>query len=80
MPNILVRNLESETVDELRIRAKRNQRSVQAEVKSIIEEATRSRAGAVERALRLSQEMHRMTRGRDMPDSTDIIREDRESH
>jgi plasmid stability protein len=79
MPNILVRNLEPATVEELRARAKRNERSVQAEVKAILEEATRSRAGAVERALRLSREMHEMTVGRSIPDSADMIRDDRES-
>lgn len=80
MPDILVRNLEPETVAELRARAKRNHRSMQSEVKSILEEAARSRAAAWEGLIRTSDEMLSLTRGAWTEDSADLIREDRESH
>ncbi len=42
MPDYLVRNADDETFEAHRVRAKRNNRSVEAEVKSTIEEATRT--------------------------------------
>jgi plasmid stability protein len=78
MPDILVRNLEPATVEELRARAKRNNRSVQAEVKSILEDATRSRAAAFERLVQHSDAIRNSLRGAHRGDSTDLIREDRD--
>ena len=79
MPDILVRNLEPRTVEELRARATRNHRSVQAELKMIIEDATGSRHEAIARLIKRSDEMREMTRGKHNEDIVDWIREDRES-
>ena len=42
MPNILVRDLDDETVKQIKVRARRNGRSMQSEIKSIIENAALS--------------------------------------
>jgi antitoxin FitA len=80
MPDMLIRNLEPATVEELRARAKRNHRSVAAEAKAILEDATRSRTEAFERLIKLSDKMLAETHGKWTGDSTELIREDRESH
>lgn len=41
MPKLLVRNLEDETIERLKVRARINNRSLQAEVQLILEQATK---------------------------------------
>jgi plasmid stability protein len=77
MAQILVRDLAPETVEQLKQRAKRNNRSLEAEVRAILDdEAARDsrRVEAWDFALRLSKSLE----GRQHSDSTELIREDRE--
>jgi len=75
MAQILVRNLDEKLVESLKRRAKMNGRSLQAEVKTILEQAvTLDMASAREVALKIQA----MFKGRKMVDSVKLIREDRD--
>lgn len=69
MPNILVRDLSPETIRQLKARARRNGRSMQSELKSILEEAARMET--LEPAL-LSAKIRRMLADREHTDSSDL--------
>lgn len=74
MPAIHVRDLSRVTLDRLKARAKRNDRSLQAEIKTILEEAagtdwTRTRTVAAKLRQRLANRIH--------SDSADLITADR---
>jgi len=69
MPNILVRDLTPETVKHLKARAHRNGRSMQAELKNILESA--ARAESLEAAV-LSARIRRMLSGAAHSDSTEL--------
>lgn len=59
-------------VEKLKARARENRRSLQAEVKLVLEQATRfDRATALKRI----EEVRKMLAGRPMSDSTELIRE-----
>ena len=74
MPDILVRGLDEETVKRLKRRAKEHGRSLQSELRQVLENA----AGAsIEEAL-ASARAWREKLGRRFEDSADLIREDRE--
>ena len=74
MAQILVRGLDAKTVDRLKARAKLNGRSLQGEVKLILQGAAGyGREEALE-ALR----KFRKSLGRNFDNSADLIREDRE--
>ena len=75
MAQILVRNIDSETVERLKLRAQRNGRSTQAEVKSVLERAaaTLSMREASEQA----REIRKRIEPRPEMDSALLIREDR---
>jgi plasmid stability protein len=74
MAQILVRDLSPDIVDRLKNRAERNGRSLQGEVKVILESAAKlSMAEAREVARQLRQSLE----GRMTSDSADLIREDR---
>jgi plasmid stability protein len=75
MAQILVRDLGEETVDRLKARARRQGRSLQAEVKSILEEAAKLDSGD---ARALARRIRRRFAGRSFADSSELIREDRE--
>jgi plasmid stability protein len=76
MPEVLVRNLDPDLVERLKVRARRNGRSLQAEVKTILERTVgepsmdefRKAALAVQKKLARSRHS----------DSAALIREDRE--
>jgi plasmid stability protein len=78
MSQILVRDLEPETLERLKQRAKRNRRSLQAEVRLILHEAAvrerradpEARREAFERALANRRELE----GKVHTDSVDIVR------
>lgn len=75
MTQILVQDLSPASVARLKERAERNGRSLQDEVKAILESAAKlsmTEAWEVARQLRRSQE------GRMTSDSADLLREDRE--
>jgi len=74
MPHILVRDLDPNTIGRLKSSAKRHGRSLQGEVKAILEEAapmTMSEFRAV------SEKWHKYLKGRKFSDSAKLIREDR---
>ena len=77
MAQILVRGLDSKTVERLKKRAKRNQRSLEAEVRLILVEAEpddeRRRV-----AFEFADDMRRRYAGKFVGDSTDMIRQDRD--
>jgi len=70
MPNILVRDLSPETIKQLKSRAHRNGRSMQSELKSILEGAARMES--LDAAI-LSATIRRMLGDRDHTDSTDLM-------
>lgn len=77
MPSILVQGLNPRTVERLKERAHVNGRSLQQEIKEILERA----AGTLtmREARRLSEQWrHRLSR-RSLTDSARLIREDRDS-
>jgi plasmid stability protein len=75
MPQILVRNLGKQTVDRLKRKARSEGRSLQAEAKSILEQAALSDPGS---ARRLADKVGLLFRGRKMADSVALLRESRE--
>ncbi len=66
MPNILIRDLSPETIRQLKARAHRSGRSMQSELKSILEEAARTQS--LDAAL-LSAQIRRMLGDRQHTDS-----------
>lgn len=76
MAQILVRNLDEEVVNRLKKRAQSQGRSLQAEVKSILEEAARFDK---EDLLRKLDEVRKSLRKKKFSDSTKIIREFRDA-
>ncbi len=79
MAQIIVRRLSDELVRRLKIRAKSHQRSLEAEVRSILEASSEEDDEAArEAAFQFAAEMRRRTAGRITGDSADLIREDRD--
>jgi hypothetical protein len=75
MAQILVRNVAKPVVDRLKRRARRGGRSLESEVRAILEQAARvDPAGARELVDRIRAQF----RGRRFPDSAELIREDRD--
>ena len=78
MAQILVRNLNEKTVKALKKRAKSQGRSLQAEVKLILEEVANSEKVDMETAKKMLEELRKKLKGRKFSDSAELIREDRE--
>lgn len=76
MAQVLVRDLDEKTVKRLKARAQRRGRSLQVELKTILEDAARSDSD-LEKAKRLAAELRRELAGRKFSDSTELIAEDR---
>ncbi|MFI5340476.1 MAG: hypothetical protein ACHQ7N_11635 [Candidatus Methylomirabilales bacterium] len=74
MPQLLVRNLDEGTITRLKALAKRHGRSLQGQVKIVLEEAATLPAGEVSA---LVQEWQRRLARRRFSDSARIIRKDR---
>jgi plasmid stability protein len=74
MAQILVRNLSDEVVERLKRRAAGQGRSLQAEVKGILEQAASIDA---EEARQLASRVRRRFGDREFSDSTDLVREGR---
>ncbi len=76
MPQVLVRNLDKETIDALKLRAGRHRNSLQAELKRILEEASRPLAAdALAAARRIQANLRK--RGIVFSDSGRLQAEDR---
>lgn len=75
MPNILIRDVSEKTVGRLKTRAKQHNRSLQGEVKQIIEENVKmSMKDALQRTRKIRASFGKKT----FSDSTELLREDRE--
>jgi plasmid stability protein len=75
MAKLLIRDLDDETVRRLKERARRHGRSLQGEAKLILTQA----AGlSLSEARELARQWHQNLAGRKLPDSTDVIRQDRQ--
>jgi plasmid stability protein len=75
MASISVRNIPDEVVEGLKLRAHVHGRSLEAQVRAILEENSRL---SREEFLRLIDESRAETAGKITGDSTDLIREDRD--
>lgn len=78
MAQILVRNMDEEVIERLKKRAKEDGRSLQTEVKSILEKAAYEPKVDMETARKMCEEFRRRFKGRKFPDSVELIREDRD--
>ncbi|HEY0544763.1 MAG TPA: Arc family DNA-binding protein, partial [Pyrinomonadaceae bacterium] len=74
MPDVLVRGLELDVLDVLKIRAKANNRSLQSELQTILTEAARKQTID---ARQVAAKIRRELRGREHTDSAKLLREDR---
>ena len=77
MAQILVRDLDDATVERLKKRAQANGRSLQAEVKMVLEQHARMEMAAFAAAADRIREELKAT-GRTFSDSAEIIREERD--
>ncbi len=75
MPQILVRDLDAGTVERLKLRAQRHGRSLQGEVKAILQAAA---TFSMSEASSVAEGWQRELAGRAYTDSAEAIREDRE--
>lgn len=76
MAQILVRGVDDAVIDRLRKRAEGHNRSLEAELRDILEQA--SRQVDVTSARRSAADLHRKLEGHPHFDSAELIREDRE--
>lgn len=74
MADLLIRNLEPEIIKRLKLRAKEHHRSLQGELKYIVESATKM---SIEEARKVSNSWHKRLSGHPFSDSTKLLREDR---
>ena len=76
MPDVLIRNLESDLLDQLKVTAKRRGRSLQAEIHDILQQAgTRNLA----ETRRVSARWLKRLSGTSHSDSAALIRRDRDA-
>ncbi len=75
MAQIIVRNLDDSVVERLKSRARNEGRSLEAEVRQILEQSAR-----VDMAMAriMAADMRKRLKGRKFPDVAELIREDRE--
>jgi plasmid stability protein len=76
MGSILVRGLHRKTIERLKERARLNGRSLQQEVKQILERAAGTLT--IRETRRLSERWNHRLDGPSLSDSTELIREDRD--
>ncbi len=78
MPDILVRGLDASVVKRLKSRAKADGRSLQSEVREIIEQSADTPKVNMKKARKLIDEIRSRFKGRKFPDSVKLIREGRD--
>lgn len=78
MAQLLVRDLDPAVVARLKDKARQNRRSLQGEVKAILEEA--AQRATRDEALAMIDKWQRKWGDRVFSDSTQMIREDRDQH
>ena len=76
MPQMLVRDLDPEVVERLKARARVHGRSLQKEVKAILEEAAATLS--LSEAEEVAELWQKRLAGREYSDSAELVREDRE--
>ena len=74
MRQVLVRNLPTEVVRKLKLRAQQHRRSLQEELKDILEQAALQNAKDVQAKV---NQVRKLFAGRKFSDSSDLIRQDR---
>jgi plasmid stability protein len=74
MGQVLVRNLPTEVVRKLKRRAQQHRRSLQEELKDILEQAAQQNAQDVQAKV---NQVRKLFAGRKFSDSSDLIRQDR---
>jgi antitoxin FitA len=79
MAQILVRGLDDALVARLKERARENHRSLQGEVKAILEEAAAQATNTEIEAILAKWQRHWEQKGKTFSDSAELIREDRDS-
>jgi plasmid stability protein len=77
MASLTIRRLDDQVYDALKARARRNGRSLEAEVREILSDRARSKADLVERLRAFQDKM--VAKHGVLPDSTPLIREMRET-
>ena len=77
MAQVLIRNLEDGTVDRLKSLAKAHHRSLESEVRTILEAAAERPSLVWEPARRRLAALHKRLSGRRMTRTIDLLREDR---
>jgi len=75
MAQLLVRNLEKETIERLKMRAKQHDRSLQGEVKLILQNAAKL---SMAEAANIARDWQKRLAGRKFTDNAILIREDRD--
>lgn len=75
MAQLLIRDLEQETIDRLKLRAQEHHRSLQSELKSIVEAATKM---SIDEARKVTKAWQARLAGKHFSDSASLIREDRD--
>ena len=75
MPQVLVRGVHQHVLDRLRTRAQQNGRSLEAELRLILQQAA---GGAPLNYLDEMERVRQLFAGRSLSDSAELIREDRE--
>ena len=78
MSQILVRNLDKEVVQNLKRNALENGRSLEAEVRMILEREALTPKVDPETAVRMALRLQKKFKNRKLPDSVKLIREDRD--
>ena len=78
MAQVLVRGIDPELIENLKKRAEKNRRSLQGELKLILEEAARVSSVNIDEFLARAHAIRRRTKGRIKTDSTELVRKDRE--
>jgi plasmid stability protein len=74
MAQLLIRNLEPKVIKRLKQQAKRHHRSLQSELKCIVEAATKM---SIDEARNISHAWHKRLSSHSFSDSTKEVREDR---
>ena len=74
MGQVLVRDLPTEVVRKLKMRARQHRRSLQEELKDILEQAAQQNAKDVQAKV---NQVRKLFAGRKFSDSSDLIRQDR---
>jgi len=76
MPDVLIRNIDKETLERLKERARLNNRSLQEELRQLLRTHSGVEMEAARKMVREIQEKYE-AEGKTFPDSTEEIREER---